>query len=133
MNGKLRFERGVGCGRYRVHLGDVHLGDVFRTRRYGYSYWKISGSGARGALFTTRRDAAESLRDRAPLRLRRPHDESPYIESGPDHEGIPTLALIRKIEDRLWPRGGEILVLENTGVDQACVVLALNLWKWRRS
>ena len=46
------------AGRWTVRENGIELGNVFTTRRFGYTYWKRSGS---KELFTRRADAISSL------------------------------------------------------------------------
>ena len=45
---------------YNVIVDDQIIGNIFKTRRYGYTCWRYTGA-KHNELYSTRREAAERL------------------------------------------------------------------------
>lgn len=55
----MKFQKTGLTGKYNVVVNGDVVGQVWKTYRYGYDFWRNSVDGKK--IFTTRREASESL------------------------------------------------------------------------
>ena len=56
----MKFKSGKGIGRYDVIVAGEVIGEVWKTYKHGYEYWKNNKAG-KNILFSTRKEAGENL------------------------------------------------------------------------